>query len=57
MGKKGPARNIVLLNAALALYCADRCDTVADGFQVCSQALDEGRSLDCFEQLATFSKG
>ena len=56
-GVQGPAKNIVLLNGALALYCADRCDTVADGFHVCAQALDDGRALDCFEQLATFSKG
>ena len=56
-GQKGPARNIVLLNAGLALYCAGRCDNVADGIQVCAEAMDSGHSLHCFEQLASFTKG
>lgn len=47
----GPARDIVLLNAAAALYAADVAESLADGVARAREALSSGRaqaSLDAF---------
>lgn len=49
-GQKGPARDIVLLNAAAALYCAESIrfeEAIAKG----KEAIDSGKAAQRFQQL------
>ena len=41
-GNPGPAREIVLLNAAAALYAANVSSSIAQGLEAARQALDSG---------------
>lgn len=50
-GEKGPARDIVLLNTAAALYCAGACDDIACGITKAAAAIDEHKALQSFIQL------
>lgn len=53
-GLPGPARDIVLLNAATALYCANVATHFADALALAAQAIDSGQAQRCFTQLKTF---
>ena len=53
-GECGPARDIVLLNSATALYCAGVADTFKTALNLAALAIDEKRALRCYEQLKTF---
>ena len=50
-GEKGPRREAVLLNAALALVVADLAERLDDGYEMAGAAIDEGRALATFEKL------
>ena len=41
-GEPGPARDIVLANAAVALWTAGRVDSLRAGVQMASEAVDRG---------------
>jgi anthranilate phosphoribosyltransferase len=45
-GHGGPARDLVLLNAAAGLVAADAALSLADGLELAARALDEGRARD-----------
>jgi anthranilate phosphoribosyltransferase len=45
-GEPGPARDVVLLNAAAALYVAGRVDEVGDGVPLAAESIDSGRAAD-----------
>jgi len=50
-GKKGPTRDMTVLNAAFAFYVAGRTDTVEKGIELAEEVLDNGagkRKLDEF---------
>lgn len=52
-GSSGPARDIVLLNTAAALYAAEVATDIAQGLQLAAQAIDNGSArskLDAFVQ-------
>jgi len=54
-GEDGPARRVVLANAAAALLAAERVTTLAEGVSRAAEALDSGRArrvLDCLRQLS-----
>ena len=54
-GDSGPARDVVLLNAAAALMVADKAADFADGVVLAAAAIDDGlakRKLDDFIQAA-----
>lgn len=55
-GKKNARRDIVVLNAAYALYTSERSKTIADGIVLAQQAIDSGAALGKLEQLKEFSK-
>ncbi len=55
-GKKGPARDIVLLNAGAAIYAADKADTIAQGIELARISIDSGRAREKLEMLKGFSK-
>jgi anthranilate phosphoribosyltransferase len=54
-GEQGPAREIVLLNAAASLLIAERVGTIADGIAEARAALDSGRAAHVLERLAAVS--
>jgi anthranilate phosphoribosyltransferase len=50
-GKDGPARRIVLANAAAALVAADRVGPAPEGVARAAEALDSGRAQDVLHKL------
>lgn len=50
-GQPGPARDIVLLNAALALHCAELTANFEEALAKAKQAIDSGEAARRFEQL------
>jgi anthranilate phosphoribosyltransferase len=56
-GAKGPRRDMVLLNAAAALYVADRVADLDGGMAMASEALDSGRALRKLRDLVRATGG
>ena len=54
-GYPGPARNIVVLNAAAAVWVAGRADTLASAADAAREAIDSGRAKQLLVQLAEAS--
>ncbi len=54
-GHRGPKRDIVLLNAALALYVAGEAATIKNGITLAARSIDSGAALKKLEQLKEFS--
>lgn len=55
-GEKGPRREVVLLNAACALYAADRVRTIAEGLEQARHSLDSGKALEKLKLLREFGR-
>ena len=53
-GERGPARDVVLLNAAAALVVAGRAENLGSGVATASEALDSGRARAKLAELAAF---
>ena len=56
-GSRGPARDIVLLNAGASLFIAGVASSVEDGIARGSQALDRGDAKRTLERMVAVSKG
>ncbi len=56
-GEAGPARDIVLLNAAAAIYVGGKADSVADGLEAAAESVDSGRARDTLVRLIDVSQG
>ena len=54
-GESGPARDIVLLNAAAGLLAAGHCETPAEGAALAAEVIDRGEAAKLLEQLARLS--
>lgn len=54
-GTRGPARDVVLLNAGAALFVAGRADTVRDGIARAATAIDSGAARATLEKMARVS--
>lgn len=50
-GKKGPRRDIVLLNAGAAIYVTGMVDTLTEGIRKAEESIDSGRALEKLEKL------
>jgi anthranilate phosphoribosyltransferase len=50
-------RDLILLNAASIMYTADDVKTLKDGFELVSQAVDEGKALEELKRLVILSGG
>lgn len=50
-GRLGPARDIVLLNSALAIFCANVMQNFADALEKAKEAIDSGEAAKRFKQL------
>ncbi|MDA0769424.1 MAG: anthranilate phosphoribosyltransferase [SAR202 cluster bacterium Casp-Chloro-G4] len=55
-GKTGPARDIVLINAAAALLAADKVSSLADGVRVAAEAIDSGNAQASMESFVKLSQ-
>jgi anthranilate phosphoribosyltransferase len=54
-GTRGPARDVVLLNAGAALFIADRAASVGDGVALAGAAIDRGDAQETLNRLAALS--
>jgi len=52
----GPVRDIVLLNAGAALYCANVADSVADGVRMAREAVASGKALAKLSQFVAVTQ-
>jgi anthranilate phosphoribosyltransferase len=50
-GRKGPYRDVVLLNAAATFLVADKVETLREGVAMAAAAIDEGRARAALEGL------
>jgi anthranilate phosphoribosyltransferase len=55
-GSRGPARDVVLLNAGAALLVAGRSSSIADGLALAARAIDEGDARRTLERMAESSQ-
>ena len=49
--EKGPKRDVVLLNAAAALFAADNVDNIKEGIKKAAKSIDSGKALNVLEKL------
>lgn len=54
-GEQGPRRDIVLLNAAYALYISEQVSSIEDGLQQAAASIDEGKARAKLEALKEFT--
>jgi anthranilate phosphoribosyltransferase len=54
-GKKGPARDVVLLNSGAALYVSGIAATVADGIRLAAESIDSTKARQKLEQLVAMT--
>ena len=50
-GHSGPARDIVVANAAAALWVSGLCDGLKSGTERCAQAIDNGQAAEMLKEL------
>ncbi len=55
-GQPGPARDIVMLNAAAALTVADKAKDLQTGLIMAAEAVDSGRATQKLRELAQFAQ-
>ncbi|MFA5088503.1 MAG: anthranilate phosphoribosyltransferase [Candidatus Omnitrophota bacterium] len=55
-GKKGPQRDIVLMNAGYALYTAGRVKDISKGVQLAAEAIDTGKAYKKLQELKEFTE-
>jgi anthranilate phosphoribosyltransferase len=54
-GKRGPARDIVIANAAAALWLVGKRDTPRDAAALAAEAIDTGAASDLLSRLGEMS--
>ncbi len=54
-GKPGPKRDIVVLNAAAAIYAADKAGSIKEGIKFAAESIDSGKALEKLELLRQYS--
>jgi Anthranilate phosphoribosyltransferase len=50
-GKKGPPRDVVMLNSGAALYISGNAVTVQDGMRLAAESIDSGNARQKLAQL------
>lgn len=55
-GAAGPARDLVLVNAAAALIAADAADDFARGIEAAAESIDSGRARNALDRLVKVSQ-
>lgn len=56
-GEHCPARDIVLLNSAFAIFAGGAAESPEDGFRLAEQSIDSGAAMNKFEALKQFTTG
>jgi len=54
-GEKGPLRDMVILNAAAAIYCADQADSIHSGIRLAERSIDSGSAIGKLQLLKEYS--
>jgi anthranilate phosphoribosyltransferase len=54
-GRKGPRRDIVLLNASAALLASSKVEDMKEGVRLAAEAIDSRAAFDKLEQLISFT--
>jgi anthranilate phosphoribosyltransferase len=55
-GKKGPKRDIVLLNAAAGICAADQAESLEEGIRIAAGSIDSGAAYAKLTELVEYSK-
>jgi len=55
-GEQGPKRDIVVLNAAYALYVLEKVDDIMKGIEMAQKAIDMGKARQKLGELVSFTK-
>lgn len=55
-GKKGPCRDVVLLNSAAGLYSAGAASSMADGVELAANLIDSGKAMDVLNRYRECSQ-
>ena len=55
-GKKGPKRDVVLINAGACLFLTQKADTLRSGMDLAARMLDEGLAQKKMEQFVLATK-
>ncbi len=55
-GRRGPARDLVLLNTGAALFVADRVTSLKEGVALAAEVLDDGRAAGKLEDVRAFGR-
>lgn len=55
-GDAGPARDMVVLNAGAAIYCANNTLSFADAIEDAKKSIDSGKANACFNQLSLLTQ-
>lgn len=56
-GEKGPKRDIIVVNAAAAIYVAGMADSIKEAIPIAEDAIDSGKALNKLKQFAEFTSG
>jgi anthranilate phosphoribosyltransferase len=56
-GKKGAARDVVLMNAGAAIYVGGRAGTLADGIRLAAGSIDSGKAQEKLDALINATRG
>lgn len=54
-GEPGPRREIVLFNAAAAIYVADKASSIQEGLALAQESIDSGKAYEKLELLKAYS--
>lgn len=54
-GVEGPKRDVVVINAAYALYAAEKVESIEEGIQLSHEAINTGKARDKLEELIEFT--
>ena len=55
-GERGPARDVVLVNAAAALFVAGRASNLREGLEMARESIDGGSAYGCLRRAIEFSQ-
>ena len=56
-GEEGPKRDIVILNAASAIYLAEKAESIEAGIKYAEKSIDSGKALEKLENLIALTGG
>ena len=54
--EEGAKRDVVLLNAAAAIFAADEATSIKEGFEIAKGILDDGKAAEKLEAFIRFAQ-